>query len=161
MFPSFWKRKSRWWLNSSVGVAFYAGTRFLLRFRLLSVFSLILLTLFSLGFFSAVSLPCLIGFSSLSSSLLVSVPPLAFIAQGKHCGGNGHRGSNHKTCPIIGAICCKTYPWFNAENGFEGDNKQCMKRRRFVQNALFHLKGKGAKMRDLKLSPQCARVFTI
>ena len=47
-----------------------------------------------------------------------TVPPLDFIAQGKHCGGNGLRDSSHKTCPIIGAICCKTYPCFNAENGF-------------------------------------------
>jgi len=51
---------------------------------------------------------------SLSSCLVlppVFLPPslwwfllLAFIAQGKHCGGNGRWDSSHKTCPIIGAI---------------------------------------------------------
>jgi len=126
LFPSFWKRKSRWWLNSSVSVAFSDGhsapllvspSLCFLSYPTHSLCLSLLYTPFSLFFFSL----CLVAFSSTFCSLfppLAMVPPLAFIAQGKHCGGNGRQDSSHKTCPIIGAICCKTYPCFNAENDF-------------------------------------------
>jgi len=68
--------------------------------------------------YSPCSLSLPVSFSLQCFCPLVMVPPLAFIAQGKHCGGNGRRDSSHKTCPIIRAICCKTYPCFNAENDF-------------------------------------------
>ena len=92
--------------------------------RLLSVFFFVFSFPFCLLSLSSPPL-CFCFPPSLSRSLsLLHCLSLAFISQGKPCDGNGclviwrQRDSNHKMCPIIGAICCKTYSCFTAKNAF-------------------------------------------